>query len=124
MIFVTGGVGSGKRDLALHQLGFSEDDISGDPYDDRPVFQNLQVLIRESGALDNNLKAALLKKEVVICDEVGCGVIPIDGHERKWREEVGRSATAIAAEANTVVRMVCGMPQVIKGSLSRTEGEI
>lgn len=118
MIFITGGVGSGKRAFVLGHLGYAEQQLSTDPFDDRPVFCDLQDLIRERGDFDEALKASLFKKQVVVCDEVGCGVVPLDKNERTWRDEVGMAASTVAAEADVVVRMVCGIPQIIKGTLT------
>lgn len=117
MIFITGGIGSGKRSFALRELGFTEQDLSCDVLDNKPVCAALHEIVYKRGSFDEELKEALLKKEVVICDEVGCGVVPLDSEERRWRDEVGRAAVVMAGEASTVVRMVCGIPQVIKGTL-------
>ena len=117
MIFITGGIGSGKRGFVLDELGFAEEELSRDPGTDAPVLLDFHELIREKGPLENDLRELLLKKEVVVCDEVGCGVVPIGAEERAWRDDVGRAATSLAREASVVVRMVCGLPQVVKGTL-------
>ena len=57
---------------------------------------------------------ALRKKEVVIVCEVGSGIVPLDRNERETREQTGRLVNRLAAEAEHVVRMVCGLPQVLK----------
>ena len=36
---------------------------------------------------------------VILCDEVGCGVVPIDPAQREWREAVGRVCCALAQKA-------------------------
>ena len=50
----------------------------------------------------------------IICDEVGNGVVPIDPFEREWREAVGRTLIFLAKEAESVTRVICGLPQKIK----------
>ena len=55
--------------------------------------------------------------EVVIANEVGCGVIPADPQLNIWREAAGRLSVQLAKRADTVVRVVCGIPTVIKGTL-------
>ena len=50
----------------------------------------------------------------VISDEIGNGIVPNDPLEREWREETGRLLRKIAKDADHVVRVVCGLPQVIK----------
>ena len=54
---------------------------------------------------------------VVIACEVGGGVVPLDTEERKNREKAGRLACLLAARAETVVRLCCGLPEVLKGEL-------
>lgn len=57
--------------------------------------------------------AKLLKEKnpelVLVSTELGCGVVPMDKQDRLWREAVGRICTCIAAEAEEVVRVVCGI---------------
>lgn len=51
---------------------------------------------------------------VIICDEVGCGLVPVDAFERAYREQVGRTGGYLAAQAKQVIRVVCGIGQTIK----------
>ncbi len=60
------------------------------------------------------LLPALLEKKVVICNEVACGVVPIDRAERVARELTGRVCVALAEKAEKVVRIYCGIPTIIK----------
>ena len=63
-----------------------------------------------------SLADRLSQKEVVIATETGCGVIPLDPRERRNREAAGRLSCLLAKRAETVVRVCCGIPQVLKGS--------
>ena len=63
-----------------------------------------------------SLADSLSQKEVVIATETGCGVIPLDPRERRNREAAGRLSCLLAERAETVVRVCCGIPQVLKGS--------
>ena len=51
---------------------------------------------------------------VVVCDEIGCGVIPMDRFERDWREQVGRILCEIAKSTPSVERVFCGVASEIK----------
>lgn len=51
---------------------------------------------------------------IIISDELGCGIIPIDPEDRQNREDNGRIMCILAAEADSVIRIVCGIPQKIK----------
>ena len=113
MMLVTGGVASGKRTYA-RSLGFSEEDFSSAPWDGAPVLVDAQELAR--GQVTAGLLDALGRKDVVILTEVGSGVVPMGAGERAWRERAGRLACQLANRAACVVRMVCGIPQVLKGS--------
>ena len=46
---------------------------------------------------------------IVICDEVGCGVVPMDREDRSWRERVGRTCCRLAERASAVYRVTCGL---------------
>lgn len=58
-----------------------------------------------------------LQDKVIICNEIGGGIVPMDAKERQWREETGRLCCLIAQQAELVVRIQCGLPQVLKGKL-------
>ena len=51
---------------------------------------------------------------VVICDEVGGGIVPADRRQRDYRECVGRVLCGLAQRADTVVRVQCGIGSVLK----------
>ncbi|MGN1022062.1 MAG: bifunctional adenosylcobinamide kinase/adenosylcobinamide-phosphate guanylyltransferase [Lachnospiraceae bacterium] len=51
---------------------------------------------------------------VVITDEIGCGIVPLDPFARHWREVTGRIGTELAKQAGTVTRIQCGIPQILK----------
>ena len=50
----------------------------------------------------------------MICDDIGCGVVPVDPEERIWREKTGRIVLLLAGEAESVERLVCGIAQKLK----------
>ena len=112
MVLILGGLGAGKKEYA-RSLGFSDADFSTDVSDGKPVLYDLETIVRSAEVpLD-----ALLQKKLILCREVGSGVIPMDPDERKWREAVGRLCCALAKEATAVVRIVCGVPIALKGEL-------
>ncbi len=117
MILVVGGLGAGKRSFVKESLGYTEADMAREIAEDKPVLPDLHEHIRAAGGFREEWFAALCAKRVVLCCEVGCGVVPVQAKERHWRDEVGRASARLAAEASAVVRMVCGVPQVIKGVL-------
>lgn len=51
---------------------------------------------------------------ILICDEIGNGIVPLEAEERIYRERTGRVLEGLAAQAEEVVRVVCGIGQKIK----------
>jgi len=113
MILVIGGIASGKRSYVA-SLGYGEAQMGCALYDGKPVLCGLEEILRD-GALDASAIEDVRSRAVVTCCEVGMGVVPMDASERAWRERVGRTCSSLAADADMVVRMVCGIPQTIKG---------
>ncbi len=114
MVLILGGAYAGKTDFA-RSLGYT--DFSDDVHADCPVVCHLEATVYEDPDGAQSLLPLLLNKEIVICREVGSGVIPLDPKARAWREAVGRLCAALAKEATAVVRVVAGIPVVIKGVL-------
>ena len=51
---------------------------------------------------------------IIICDEIGCGLIPMDAFERQYRDIVGRCMCELTKQAKEVVRITCGLPTWMK----------
>lgn len=51
---------------------------------------------------------------IIICDEVGNGIVPMDKMEREYREQTGRMQILLAEHAERVERILCGMGQRLK----------
>lgn len=51
---------------------------------------------------------------MIVTDEIGYGIVPIDPFLRQVREQTGRICTELAKDAKKVVRVVCGIPTTIK----------
>ena len=71
--------------------------------------------------LEGRTKEALLTTleknenlQLLISDEIGYGLVPVDDFEREYREFYGRVMTELAEQADCVERVVCGIPQRIK----------
>ena len=114
MMLVIGAMASGKLDY-VRSLGYGKEDISDGVLDGRPVLYNLQDIVFANPAESPALFAPLMLKEVVVCNEVGSGVIPVDARGREAREACGRLCNRLAANADRVVRLVCGIPVALKG---------
>lgn len=68
-----------------------------------------------SGVHFGNGNSGHIEKElVIIMNEVGSGVVPMDRDERLWREAVGRVSCLYAKRADRVYRLIAGIPQRLK----------
>ena len=128
MVFVTGGIASGKRTFAA-TCGFTRERITtctapNDIPASEAVFDTQELVTgTETAAELEALADALARKEVVIATEIGLGVVPLDAKERAVREAAGRLACLLVKRADTVVRCCCGIPQALKGNLQPTDTE-
>jgi len=112
MILVIGGIASGKR-AYVQSLGYEDEQVGHALASDKPVLYGLESCLK-AGDLTTDELEALTSKDVVVCCEVGQGVVPIDATDRAWQERVGRTCCVLAQRASKVVRMVCGIPVYIK----------
>ena len=102
MIFITGPLYSVKRTFAQSFPGTRITDV-----------QELAAAAEDLESLADRLAAY----DLVLATEVGGGVVPMDAAERAAREAAGRLACLLAARADCVVQMFCGLPTVLKGEL-------
>ena len=54
---------------------------------------------------------------MLVSNEVGQGIVPDNRLARRFREAQGRLNIRVAAESDTVVQVVAGLPVVLKGQL-------
>ena len=52
---------------------------------------------------------------ILVTNELGYGVVPVDRFDREYRERTGRICCEISKEAKEVPRVICGIGTVIKG---------
>ena len=113
MIFVTGPAFSGKQEYIQRALGL-----------DDKAFAECAVRDVQDLALSKDpdeLADRLAEKRIVIATEIGGGIVPADPEEREKREAAGRLACRLAERADTVIRVCCGLPQVLKGNLQKKQ---
>lgn len=129
MVLITGGAFQGKRTLAKRLYGLTDGDVlNGAECVFNEVFTAAAIsdyheLVRR--LIADNIDAVEFTERlcaenphaVIIMNEIGCGIIPLEKSERIYREEVGRAGCVIAAHSETVIRVSCGIPEVIKGEL-------
>lgn len=54
--------------------------------------------------------------QVILLDDIGCGVVPFEAADRRWRDRCGRLYCRLTAMADQVDRIWAGLPQRLKGA--------
>ncbi len=131
MILIIGGFAQGKlhyaeQHYAQHEVGQEVPVLDGtlEPPTEtdagQVIVNHLHRYIREQlqqGMAPEKTIANFLKEHpdcILICDEIGNGIVPMEAEERTYRERTGRILEGLAAQADEVVRVVCGIGQKIK----------
>ena len=115
-----GGAGNGQRELAAKETGLTPVSCAPDTALTAPIIDNFHLTVRELLQNGGDAKAFAQRlaaenpNAVIVCDEIGLGIVPLDPFERLWREETGRALCILAEAAERVTRVYCGIPQVIK----------
>ena len=115
-----GGCHQGKAAYAAERTGLQAVACTPEEALSAPAINQFHLTIRtllEQGGDPEEYARTLLARNpdaVVISDEVGLGVVPVDPFERRWREAVGRALCILAASAQQVERISCGLGQRLK----------
>lgn len=122
MILIVGGAYQGKENFA-RQLFPEVEWVDGKTCALDEIFLKKGILhlqayirraMREEKDLSDLAEKILASSEVVVTDEIGYGIVPIDAFEREYREKTGRICTELAYGACKVYRVICGIGTVIK----------
>jgi len=128
MILIFGGAYQGKLDYALERFGLDESevyncggaaDIPGGKKIVRGIDRWVLALVRAGAGIADIEKAAGQFIEtnpgaIVTCDDISCGVVPLDPVMRRWREAAGKTLAKLAQASEEVIRMFCGIPTRLK----------
>ena len=126
MILIIGGSYQCKLDYARRRFGLADAEIQlcDDAtealdlsrrcvaYIDRYALNRVRAGVEPADALLERIDR--LGDIVLIANDVSCGVVPVDPTLRAWREACGRMNNALAARADEVWRLFCGIPQRLK----------
>lgn len=121
MILIVGGINQGRLGFVLKHFGLDKTDVfdcSKENFTgktEKKVIYNIDELIK---TVDFDsflcLYRDVLCDKIIITAETGCGLVPVDKAERELREKNGRANCALAENAQSVYRVVCGIGQRIK----------
>lgn len=124
MIFITGGAYEGKKKYARERFGFSDADFadasaaSEEQLLKAVCIENFHEYVKR--ITDNNpeefTQRLILENSsaVIIMNETGSGIIPLEKTERILREQTGRCGCLIAGASEEVIRVCCGIGVKIK----------
>ena len=113
MLFITGPLYSGKRTFAQKLGGTCCFEVQ------KQVSMPIEIRGDFTEDLEALAKILSEKYDIITATEVGGGVVPVDATERANREKAGRLACLLAARADCVVQMFCGIPTALKGELPK-----
>lgn len=134
MILVIGGYAQGKLDYVLQETGREKSTVfdgilptekqlaKAESLGQKIVVSHFHLWIRDQLLQKKDpepIIMAFLQKEpdcILISDEIGNGIVPIDAFERQYREKTGRILIEEAKKADKVVRVICGVGQILKES--------
>ncbi len=126
MIFVTGGCFQGKQQWVLQNCQVQPFRVadgavcSMEAIKSVGVLDHFHLLVRrwmQAGKIPADETEKILSDNpdiVIITDEIGSGIVPLDVEEREWREVHGRICCQLAGRADAVFRITAGIGQKIK----------
>lgn len=92
-------------------------------YEEKNLWKNFHLYVKEqlskgksAEEIGNEIQKRISDNPdlVIISNELGCGVIPLEKSDRDYREITGRLLCEIADKAEKVFRITCGIPVRIK----------
>ena len=126
MRLIIGGAFQGKKEYVKEQFGIMEHQITdGAEADFDAIFRCVCMTqfhqwvkrgLQEGWNFDG-LEERLLNENpqvILVSNELGYGVVPVDQFDRAYREKTGRVCCKVAQAAQEVHRVVCGLGTVIK----------
>lgn len=116
MHLIIGGAYQGKLTCAVETYHIASSDVldlaQHDPVEGYRCYTHLEALTRRNEHPERWLLA--LESAVVIAREIGGGIVPLDPAERAWRERHGAMLQTLAARAERVTRVFCGLTEELK----------
>ncbi len=125
MKLIVGGAYQGKLDYAREQFGVKDvfvcnRDLSELDFSREAIYglEDFALACVRRGVEAKDYLAEhreQLEDKIIICTDVSQGVVPMERELRDMREMVGRAMVYLAKEADSVIRVFCGLGQEIKG---------
>jgi hypothetical protein len=126
MILIFGGIYQGKLTYALDRFKLTDSDVYQCNSDDANMPENRRIiyeidkwilaLVKKNIDVEEAMRQFIAANydNIVICNDISCGIVPLDPVLRKWREAVGRSLAVLSRTSDEVIRLFCAIPARIK----------
>lgn len=126
MILIFGGAYNGKLEFIKDKYNLINEDIffceDENLKFNKKVICGLHIFIKNCvlkgidslEILQNNIE--VLEDKIIICDEIGSGIVPMKKLDRAYREENGRALQFLTKNASKVSRIFFGIEEVLKKS--------
>lgn len=127
MKLVIGGYAQGKLDYVLEKYHLGRDTVWDGVIPEKELPQEKTVVVNhihnwirsrmlEGGCPEEEILSFLEQcpKCIMISDEIGNGIVPMEAFEREYRERTGKILVRLGAKAEEVERVICGIGQKIK----------
>lgn len=129
MEIIVGGYCQGKLNYVLQKTGLSREEVFDGEFGKLAEIQTYRILNKTHLLIKRLLSAGKGEEQIllffsqlrvkhpniiIICNEVGNGIVPLSQTERVWRETVGKIMCSLVKEADHMERICCGLSQCLK----------
>ena len=121
MHIIIGGAYQGKLSYAEEQLKIPAEHFcdlrTEEPSHSKNCYQHIEAYVlrcTENNTDPSDFLRYIDEDSVLICDDISCGIVPMDPIHRAWREATGRLMNRLSQRADRVTRIFCGMPLELK----------
>ena len=125
MILIFGGAYQGKLAYTMERFDLTENDVYKCAVEDINMPDNkviyeidkwILALTKANADIEQAVRQFMDSNgdAVVICNDISCGIVPMDPVSRKWREATGRALAVLSKNSDEVIRLFCGIPTRIK----------
>ncbi|MDR5587983.1 MULTISPECIES: bifunctional adenosylcobinamide kinase/adenosylcobinamide-phosphate guanylyltransferase [Clostridium] len=124
MILIYGGAYNGKNEFVKKKYNLENKDLfycNNSNLDfSYKVIMGLHMFIKDCvlkkidtlEIIKENLD--ILQDKIIVCDEIGSGIVPLNREDRLWREECGKVLQFLSQNSNKVCRIFFGLEEVLK----------
>lgn len=126
MIFVFGGSYQGKTDFVKKTFSLTDEDIfvpeegmtefetdrKAISHMERFIYSRIEKELPVFDWFDEHME--MFRDRIVICDDISCGVVPIEKILRLYRDNVGKQMQIFSREADEVYRVYAGLGEKLK----------